>query len=1049
LLSYRSSYRMPPKANHRRRRPPGAATARYGGNASGASGASRPASKFEVVSTPGATEVSSTSRAEHLTVDSTALCPVCASVSVNLAVGTCGHAVCAPCSHRLRFLYKRRTCVLCNVVNDQVAVIPATAYVPGETTAESIRTSRANSECTNLLHDVATDMFFVDASVMARLQLIAGLTCPVYVSGMLAQDSQEISTLNNDRKVEESGKNYSVEDVNCRAPSHRNPGALRAHVREQHRALYCDVCFESKKEYLSMMSTYPMDTPGGKQLAVRDHMNSEHPRCKFCNVHLLGDDELFAHLQTNHEACRICEREGRLHQYFRNYSALEVHFRAHHHVCEDQNCRGVVFASNIELQAHILQQHRADLPRNSRARRLHVDLTELHAPVVPRTRRGDQSFAPRLDSEGDIRMEQERQAARRRGFLASNVVYSAEGSASHGRVAPGEVSETQPLSSEVTLADRPPRVSEPQIANAAGTSISSTHGESRDEVERLGDSAAGEPVFYERSPPADPNIGAARNRVLIATIRDALDPAEFEQFRSLSGEFRELRIGSEQYYDAAIEAFGVRRAISDILPELAALLPSTALRNDLVRVCKSRHPIRARDGAVVSETSTVGSNVTGVNSCHPTTPVDSHDAFPSLSRNGLPSRGTAFPTANETLPSRMPVAPPRNDDFPQLGRGARTPDSTSSVSGESRNRVLGPSQRATGRNQRTTAAQVLMQPNLQRVFGNTATGSRAAPERTGPLLPPDAFPSLSVGAVDSGAGTSTATVSANSRSRPISRDMNHRTGPLAEASAFPSLDVRAGVSPAEPTSSLGRIDTRSDSISQSAPDPDVSMRAGAVWGGASGRASQGSRRRGPGRVISIVENTSEPRLEPSAASFASFPAFPSLRDVNGSDSRNSNNNEQMRGKKPTIIDIPILARDKMSKSALPKVGGSGYGFAWDRKKMQAKQREVKTAVGSSSKEGTTRTSSRDDLQSVRPVQHEEGQSDTLGFSVLGSTEEISQDGAAVDIECASGSEANPNVVDGCQDGKSSSESTLDQFAYLAVGSSRRASKDPTASFFDS
>jgi hypothetical protein len=1030
---------MPPKANHRQRRPPGTATARDVGSTSGAR---RPASKREA-----AAEVNATPHAEHPTGDVIALCPVCASVAVDLAVGACGHAVCAPCSHRLRFLYKRRACVLCNVVNDQVAVIPATAYKPGETTSESVRISRAQAGYTSLSHDIATDMFFVDASTMKRLQLIAGFTCPVYVSGLVAHDIQEKSPTKDGEIGEESGK-APVEDLNCRAPSHRSPGALRAHVREQHRALYCDVCFESKKEYLSMMSTYPMDTPGGKQLAVRDHMNTEHPRCKFCNVHLLGDDELFAHLQTNHEACRICEREGRLHQYFRNYSALEVHFRAHHHVCEDQNCRGVVFASNIDLQAHILQQHRADLPRNSRARRLHVDLTELHAPVVARTRRGDQNVAPRLDSQEDVRMEQERQAARRRGFLASNVVYSAEGSGVHGRVVSGDALETPSPSSEIAVSDRPPRVSEPRVASASGTIVSSTRGDSRVAVERSLDSAADEPVFYERNPPADSNEGAARNRALIGAIRDALDPAEFEQFRSLSGDFRELRIGSEQYYDAGIEAFGVRRAICDILPELAALLPSSALRRDLVRVCKSRHPSRAPDGAVALESSSVEPNVTGLNSSRSTVDVVSNDAFPSLSGTTLPSEWTAVSPAGEPLAPRMPVSQLRNDDFPQLSRGARIQDSTASVSGEARNQTLGSSQRIAGRNQRATAAQVLMQPNVQRVFGNTAAGSRAVPERTGPVIPRDAFPSLSVVAVDGGSATSLSAVSGNSSARPAVGGMNARMGPFAEANSFPSLVGRAEASSMEPTSSPGWINRCSDSLSQSTPDPDVSMRAGAVWGGTGGRALQGSRRRGPGRGTSVLENTCDPRSQPSAAALSSFPALLPMRNDTGNEASNSNICEQVPGKKPTVIDIPTLARDKKSKSALPKVGGSGHGFAWDRKKMQAKKREVKTAVGSSSKEGTTGKSSRGDHQNARSVGREEGESHSLEFSVSRSLEEVSQ-GDAVVLECANGSDAGPDVDGGCQDGKSSSTSTLDQFAYLAVESTRRGKEDPTASFFDS
>jgi hypothetical protein len=149
-------------------------------------------------------------------------------------------------------------------------------------------------------------------------------------------------------------------------------------------------------------------------------------------------------------------------------------------------------------------------------------------------------------------------------------------------------------------------------------------------------------------------------------------------------------------------------------------------------------------------------------------------------------------------------------------------------------------------------------------------------------------------------------------------------------------------------------------------------------------------------------------------------------------------------KKSAVIDVTAVARDKKSKSAIPKVGGSGHGFAWDRKKMQAKQREVKSTLSTSSGESCERAAG--------PVGLHSGQN-LSGKSTPGNEEPslsvsrnlLSSNGAE-GIGIADGPPPDTNAdVDHHQ--RASASSARDEFAHLTVDKSEDGSNDPTASFF--
>ena len=49
-----------------------------------------------------------------------------------------------------------------------------------------------------------------------------------------------------------------------------------------------------------------------------------HPQCRFCRRSFYGDNELFAHMQQNHEQCHLCRRaRPEKYVYYRDYAELD------------------------------------------------------------------------------------------------------------------------------------------------------------------------------------------------------------------------------------------------------------------------------------------------------------------------------------------------------------------------------------------------------------------------------------------------------------------------------------------------------------------------------------------------------------------------------------------------------------------------------------------------------------------------------------------------------------------------------------------------------
>ena len=815
----------------------------------------------------GNTETNSTNSA---TGDQAALdnrtCMVCASEAKDWAVGECMHPVCSDCSHRMRVLYKRESCVLCNTLLNEVVVVPASDFKP-DMPYSSIRKLAKT-------WDEEVRMHFVKPERAKELSKVRALKCSL---------------------------------CNYIAPTAEK---LKQHARSRHNSVYCLVCFDGGASFVSELPLYPL-ARGGYSPKLREHMKNNHPQCKFCHTWFLTDDDLYAHLQTEHETCFICERQGRIHEYYRDFQELENHYRREHFACSDPGCRGVVFGTRVELQAHDLQHHMSNVPRS--ARRVRLNLAD---------------FAPQTPSAEEVREEQARQAARRRAFAAIHANFMNSENNSSNRIANGrgrnaassdEQSNNERGSSE-TLASssqnhsRAPqltrRIPPPPVPTTSNTGTSSS-------VQPPGTASAREGVYRPLPLPQTQSEAQERSQILMRTMRSKLDPSAFELFKDASAQFRDGEIDATAFYRATIDAFGVRQAIRDIFPELIALLPDAEKRALLTNALSGRE---TEDGVAPQST------------------ID----FPTL-EGQRPVAPSIMPTV------RTPYLPvPSAGDFPTLGR--------SSGGGQNSN-------------QRQPAAQVMPQVNLHRVFGGATTPinlpearrtRRNLTDAFGPFpalgsttRPPPPAPMRSLNSVRQAARepeplyTSVATRPAPAPSVPARRTRAPPPAPnltnnnTNDTPAFPALGRRTLETPATAFPSLGVISaamlapertghtnsTASSTVTTSTTtietlsiDPDVTNRAGAPWGG---NTHNTRRKRGPG---------------------GRTPAPPPAAVFGNSVSNARTNGGSGLSLAQAVREEETENRRRIERSALPKVGAGGFGFAWERKNNQKKKKAIKTEV---------------------------------------------------------------------------------------------------------
>ncbi|KAF3912194.1 hypothetical protein ABW21_db0208290 [Orbilia brochopaga] len=269
------------------------------------------------------------------------ICFICANPIQYHSIAPCNHMTCHICSLRMRALYKTKQCPHCRTNSDFVIFTTNATKTYEEYTAEDIA---AQDDPLGIKYEAK--QIREDTLVLLR---------------------------------------YNCPEPSCDVACLGWPD-LHRHVRNTHKLFLCDLCSRFKKVFthehtlftyqaLKKHERHGDDVPGAEDQSGF----KGHPECEFCHKRFYGDDELYAHCKEAHERCFICDRNsgGRRPQYFINWEALEAHFISEHYRCTDPEClekKFIVFGSEMDLKAHLIEEHPGSLSKGALKDMRRVDM---------------------------------------------------------------------------------------------------------------------------------------------------------------------------------------------------------------------------------------------------------------------------------------------------------------------------------------------------------------------------------------------------------------------------------------------------------------------------------------------------------------------------------------------------------------------------------------------------------------------------------------------------------------------------------------------------
>eukprot|EP00299_Pterocystis_sp_00344_P017108 c8581_g1_i1.p1 GENE.c8581_g1_i1~~c8581_g1_i1.p1 ORF type:complete len:590 (+),score=100.65 c8581_g1_i1:35-1804(+) len=437
-------------------------------------------------------------------------CVVCAEASHFFAVGSCGHSCCIKCSIRMREYFGDFKCVLCKEPSPTILFTHDPNQLP-----QSVN-------LTKCAFDRKAKGYFVNDQARDFADQIRACNCPVC--------QEKLPTIQ----------------------------ALRKHVKD-HGKQYCNLCVEHRKAFpseLTLFTGHLLD----QHMRGLDKQNSQatgfkgHPRCDFCERRFYSDDELFDHLNKNHEQCHLCKRMGRTYEYYHDYRSLEEHFRAEHFLCEAPDClaqRFIVFQTEIDYQQHTGSVH--GFGQSSRGvmldpRNLGFSMPSYRDETAEKRKgkgKGPKPFTPDFDSTAPPRRNNNSSSSNNNNTSSSN---------NNSSSTPNNRAPT-PLTSPTSTSPSPP-VPSPRPAPVL-------------------------PVIPDE--PQSQEELVSRNRKLVADMTACLkgDQQKFTEFRSISADFKNGKISSVEYYQHFTEMMGPEGV--ELFPELIALLPDRSKRENLIQ----------------------------------------------------------------------------------------------------------------------------------------------------------------------------------------------------------------------------------------------------------------------------------------------------------------------------------------------------------------------------------------------------------------------------------------------------------------------------------
>lgn len=245
------------------------------------------------------------------------LCVICARKLVYVSLTPCHHKTCHICAFRQRALYDKKSCLICRTENEEVTF---TDHIDGEIS------DKYNFCEKNEKYGIS----FTSEEVATETLNLLKFFCP------LSKDEQ-VCDFGSFKKYNE-------------------------HLKSEHNRMICLICATHKHAFPSELEIFTQNQLRNHQTKGNSEGFKGHPMCAFCSgKRFYSDDELYIHMRNQHEKCYICDKINPASpQYFKDYNQLFDHFRHSHYVCTVQTCldnKFVVFKDELELQAHILQEH--------------------------------------------------------------------------------------------------------------------------------------------------------------------------------------------------------------------------------------------------------------------------------------------------------------------------------------------------------------------------------------------------------------------------------------------------------------------------------------------------------------------------------------------------------------------------------------------------------------------------------------------------------------------------------------------------------------------
>ncbi|KAI1335966.1 hypothetical protein F5Y15DRAFT_396346 [Xylariaceae sp. FL0016] len=268
------------------------------------------------------------------------VCFICASPVEHQSVAPCNHRTCHICGLRMRALYKNKECAHCRTTAPFVIFTDDASKRYEDYTDRDVTSTDEN-----------IGIRYTNEEIVGDTVLLLRYNCP---------------------------------DDTCDFAGLGWPD-LHRHVRTTHHKKMCDLCTRNKKVFTHEHELFTDkelekhmrkgdDRPG----AIDQTGFKGHPLCGFCGQRFYDSDKLYEHCREKHERCFLCDREDpREPHYYRDYNALENHFKKDHFLCYDREClekKFVVFGSEMDLKAHQLSEHGNALSKDVRRDARVVDL---------------------------------------------------------------------------------------------------------------------------------------------------------------------------------------------------------------------------------------------------------------------------------------------------------------------------------------------------------------------------------------------------------------------------------------------------------------------------------------------------------------------------------------------------------------------------------------------------------------------------------------------------------------------------------------------------